>query len=31
MKNKNLHRAKAEKNDEFYTRIEDVANELKTA
>lgn len=27
--NKNLHKAKAEKNDEFYTRLEDITNELK--
>ena len=27
--NKNLHKAKAEKNDEFYTRLEDICNELK--
>ena len=26
--NQNLHRAKREKNDEFYTRLEDVANEV---
>lgn len=28
MKNSNLHAAKAAKNDEFYTRLTDVANEL---
>ena len=27
--NKNLHRAKKEKNDEFYTQITDIENELK--
>lgn len=27
-KNDNLHKAKDAKNDEFYTRIEDVAEEL---
>ena len=27
--NKNLRKAKAEKNDEFYTRLEDITNELK--
>lgn len=27
--NKNLHKAKAEKNDEFYTRLEDIVEELK--
>ena len=27
--NKNLHKAKAEKNDEFYTRLEDITNEMK--
>ena len=26
--NQNLHRAKREKNDEFYTRLEDIANEV---
>lgn len=29
MSNDNLHRAKRAKNDEYYTRIEDVHNELK--
>jgi len=29
MANKNLHDAKVAKKDEFYTRIEDIANELK--
>lgn len=28
-KNNNLHNAKATKNDEFYTRLEDIENELK--
>lgn len=28
-KNDNLHKAKDAKNDEFYTRIEDVAEELR--
>lgn len=28
-KNSNLHAAKAAKNDEFYTRLEDIENELK--
>lgn len=28
-KNNNLHTAKATKNDEFYTRLEDIENELK--
>ena len=28
-KNNNLHTAKAAKNDEFYTRLEDIENELK--
>ena len=28
-KNNNLHSAKKAKNDEFYTRIEDVEKELK--
>lgn len=28
-KNSNLHSAKREKNDEFYTRIEDIVSELK--
>lgn len=28
-KNSNLHSAKKEKNDEFYTQINDIANELK--
>ena len=28
-KNSNLHTAKAVKNDEFYTRLEDIENELK--
>ena len=28
-KNNNLHTAKSAKNDEFYTRIEDVEKELK--
>ena len=28
IKNTNLHKAKAEKNDEFYTQLNDVANEL---
>lgn len=28
MKNKNLHNAKTAKNDEFYTQIEDIQNEL---
>ena len=28
-KNNNLHKAKTAKNDEFYTRYEDIANELK--
>lgn len=28
-KNSNLHRAKAEKNDEFYTRLEDIEAELR--
>lgn len=28
MKNTNLHAAKVNKNDEFYTRIEDIAREL---
>ena len=28
-KNKNLHKAKREKNDEFYTQMEDIANEVK--
>lgn len=28
-KNDNLHKAKGAKNDEFYTRIEDVAEELR--
>ena len=28
MKNSNLHAAKVAKNDEFYTRLTDVANEL---
>ena len=27
--NTNLHKAKNEKNDEFYTQLTDVANELK--
>lgn len=27
--NANLHKAKNEKNDEFYTQLTDVANELK--
>ena len=27
-KNKNLQRAKREKNDEFYTQYEDIAKEL---
>lgn len=26
--NRNLHSAKASKNDEFYTRLEDIENEL---
>ena len=29
MKNENLHKAKAAKNDEFYTRLEDIEKELK--
>ena len=29
MTNNNLHRAKAAKNDEFYTQLEDIENELK--
>lgn len=29
MKNTNLHRAKREKNDEFYTRYEDIEKEVK--
>lgn len=29
MSTKNLHKAKSAKNDEFYTRIEDINNELK--
>lgn len=29
MKNSNLHKAKAEKNDEFYTRLEDIEAEIK--
>ena len=28
-KNSNFHKARREKNDEFYTRLEDIANELK--
>lgn len=28
-KNNNLHTAKATKNDEFYTQLEDIENELK--
>lgn len=28
-KNENLHKAKSEKNDEFYTQLSDVSNELK--
>ena len=28
-KNKNLHKAKREKNDEFYTQLEDISAELK--
>ena len=28
MSNKNLHKAKKEKNDEFYTKLDDVSNEL---
>ena len=28
-KNNNLHNAKTTKNDEFYTRLEDIENELK--
>jgi hypothetical protein len=28
-RNKNLHAAKKAKNDEFYTRLEDISNELK--
>ena len=27
--NKNMHKAKTEKNDEFYTRIEDIESELE--
>ena len=27
--NKNLHKAKREKNDEFYTQLADIENELK--
>ncbi|WP_426841474.1 adenine-specific methyltransferase EcoRI family protein [Glaesserella parasuis] len=27
--NKNLHRANREKNDEFYTRLVDIENELR--
>jgi Adenine-specific methyltransferase EcoRI len=27
--NKNLHKAKGQKNDEFYTQLSDIANELK--
>lgn len=27
--NKNLHKAKREKNDEFYTQLIDIENELK--
>lgn len=29
MKNENLHKAKAAKNDEFYTRLQDIENELR--
>ena len=29
MKNENLHKAKATKNDEFYTRLEDIEKELE--
>jgi len=29
MKNKNLHKAKHDKNDEFYTQLPDIENELK--
>lgn len=29
MRNKNLHKAKAEKNDEFYTQLPDIERELK--
>jgi hypothetical protein len=29
MKSKNLHKAKKEKNDEFYTQLSDIENELK--
>ena len=29
MKNTNLHKAKREKNDEFYTRYEDIEKEVK--
>ena len=28
-KNKNMHNAKREKNDEFYTKLSDIENELK--
>ena len=27
--NSNLHKARKEKNDEFYTRYEDIENEVK--
>ena len=29
MKNENLHKAKVAKNDEFYTRLQDIENELR--
>ena len=29
MKNRNLHKAKKYKNDEFYTRLEDIEKELR--
>jgi hypothetical protein len=29
MKNKNLHSAKRNKNDEFYTQMSDIENELR--
>ena len=30
MSNVNMYKAKAAKNDEFYTQLKDVSNEMKT-